>query len=278
MSLEELRTLLADKQSDLEASRKSRNKAQVEHASLQAYYNVTREQNRVLDMKIDKIDLDIENTEEDNATELKVYEQKSKFLQYCHDNKIKAALEEDDLKQQKYNTDQAMRLSELETAQDQMKAQLGEIEMRQAEEIKILQAEMEQELEDLKQKLDSEIKHFEDECDKQHAQLIEELESKRVAELDIVKSRKESHLRDLMQSHEKTCQEMKDYYDEIEREQEIEIEELQMEIRRLKKAAVQHDETRERLETSNADNGKELDECTKKVRVVYVFCLLYFHL
>jgi hypothetical protein len=278
MSLEELRTLLADKQSDLEASRKGRNKAQVEHASLQAYYNVTREQNRVLDMKIDKIDLDIENTEEDNATELKVYEQKSKFLQYCHDNKIKAALEEDDLKQQKYNTDQAMRLSELETAQDQMMAQLGEIEMRQAEEIKILQAEMEQELEDLKQKLDSEIKHFEDECDKQHAQLKEELESKRIAEIEIINSRKESHLQDLIQSHEKTCQEMKDYYEEIERQQEIEIEELQMEIRRLKKSAIQHDETRERLETSNTDNGKELDKCTKKVRVVYVFCMLYFHL
>jgi hypothetical protein len=267
MSLEELRALVADKQADLEARRKSRNKAQVEHASLQTYYNVTREEISMLDMKIDKIDLEIENAEEDNATELKVYEQKSKFLQYCHDNKVKAALEEGDLKQQKYNTDQERRLSELETAQDQMMVRLNEIETRQALEIKISQAEINQELGDIKQNLDNEIKQFEDDCDKQHAQLKEELKSKRKAELDIINSRKDSHLQDLIQSHEKTCQEMKGYFDEIEKEQEIEMEKLQMKIRRLKKAEIQHGETRERLETSNTDDGKELDDCMKQVRV-----------
>lgn len=265
MSVEELRSLVADKESELDSCRKARNKAQVEHASLQNYYNVTKEQIRELDMRIDKIDLNIEHAEEDNATELKVYKQKSKFIQYCHDNKIKATLEEGGLKQQSYNAAQEKRLSDLETAKEQMLVKLNDIEVRQAEEIKHLQEEIDQELFEIKQNLDSDTNHFQAECDEQHAELKEELASKRKSELDIVTSRKESHLKDLMQSHDKTCQEMKTYFDGIEKQQEIEIEELQMEMRRLKKAAVNHGETKERLETSNTESGKELDECLQQV-------------
>lgn len=269
MPVDELRTLVADKETELELCRKSRNKAQVEHASVQEYYNVTKEQIRELDMRIDKIDLDIENAEEDNITELRVYKQKSKFIQYCHDNKIKATLEEDDLKQKNCNTNQEKRLSELESTKEVMMAKLYEIEVRQAQEIKGLQAEIDRELEDMKQNLDSETSRFQRECDDRYAQLKEDLESKRKAKLDVVASRKESHLQDLMQSHEKTYKEMKEYFEEIEKQQEIEMEELQMEIRRLKKAAVNHDETKERLETSNAENGKELDECLQQVRFMF---------
>ena len=265
MSLEELRTLVADKETELESIRKSRNRAQVEHSSIQTYYDVGREQCRGLDMKIDKIDLDIENAEEDNAAELKVYKQKSNFIQYCHDAKKKASIEEGDLKQQNYSKQQENQISELEQTKEDMINKLKDIETRQTEEINHLQAEIDEELVDIRRTLDLDIRSFQDECDKQHAQLKEELEHKRGAELEMIKSRKESHLQDLMQTHKKTCDDMKEYHDGIEREQEIEIEELQMEIRRLKKAALQHAETKERLETSNAENGKELDMCTQQV-------------
>ena len=265
MSLEELRTLVTDKETELEAMRKSRNKAQVEHASIQKFYDVGREQNLELDMKVDKIDLDIENAEEDNATELKVYKQKSKFIQYCHDAKKKAITEEGDLKQQNYNTCQESQISELEVTKSDMINKLKEIETRQSDEIKHLQAEIDDELVNTRRTIDLDISRFQDECDQHHAQLELELEHKREAELEMIKSRQESHLQDLMQTHKTTCEEMKEYFDGIEREQEIEIEELQMEIRRLKKAAIQHAETKDRLESSNAENGKELDICTQQV-------------
>ena len=271
MSLEELRNLAAEKESELESCRKSRNKHQVEHASLQEYYNVTQEQIRELEMKIDKIDLDIQNAEEDNITELKVYKQKAKFIQYCHDNKIKAAAEEDITKQQLYGAYQENHLSELGESKKEMMSQLRQIEERHAREIKNLQADIDQELVQIRQNLDSEVECFEQDCKKQHAQLKEELEAKHKAELEIVSSRKESHMQDLMQSHETSCREMSDYFDDIERQQEIEMEELQMEIRRLKKAAIHHDETKERLEKSNVDNSKELDECMQQVSARCVF-------
>jgi chromosome segregation ATPase len=266
MPIEELRTLVAEKESELDSCRKSRNKHQVEYASLQTYYDVTKEQIRELDMKIEKIDLDIENALEDNDTELKVYKQKSKFIQYCHNNKIKTSQEEEHLKQQTYNDNQEKQMSELEATKENMMAQLNRIETNQAEEIKSLQLEINQELANVRQSLDLEVSRFQQDCEQQHSQLKEELETKRKAELEIVTSRKESHLQDLMQSHEKTCQEMREYFDDIERQQEIEIEELQMEIRRLKKAAANQSSTKERLEVSNADGSKDLNVCSQQVR------------
>lgn len=277
MSLEELRILAAEKESELDSCRKSRNKYQVEHASLQEYYNVTQEQIRELDMKIDKIDLDIQNTEEDNITELKVYKQKAKFIQYCHENKIKAAAEDDNTKQQLYNAYQEKRLSELGESKGEMMAELNQIEQRHAGEIQDLQTNIDQELVQIRQNLDSEVDCFQQDCKKQLAQLKEELEAKHKAEVEIVTSRKESHVQDLMQSHETACQEMSKYFDDIERQQEIEMEELQMEIRRLKKAAIHHDETKERLEKSNADFGKELDVCMQQVSTYYFFMYISLH-
>lgn len=273
-SVEELQVLVAELQSEREAARKRRNKAQVEHASLQSYYDVTKQQIQELEMKIEQIDLEIENAEEDNATELKVYKQKSNFIQYCHEKKIEATSEGDAQKLQSSNADQERRMSELEAAKAEMLSELNELERRQTDEIKNLQAQIDQELSDVKQQLDLDILRFHEDCDRQHAQLKDELESRRKAELDIVTSRKESHLTDLMQSHEKTCTEMREYFEGIEREQQIEIEELEAEIRKLKKAAVHHAATKERLEASNIDSGKELSVCLEQVRVKYQMILV----
>ncbi|KAL7488082.1 hypothetical protein ACHAW6_013675, partial [Cyclotella cf. meneghiniana] len=269
-SLEELRTLVAEKESELESCRKRRNKAQVEHASLQSYYDVTKDQIRELDMKIDKIDLEIQNTEDDNATELKLYKQKSKYLQYCHDHKVKTTLENDDSREQNYNANQERQMDELEATKAEKMAESSEIEHRHIEEIKKMQADIEQEISDVRQNLNLDIARFEESCDIHHTQLKEELEGRRKAELDIVTSRKESHLQDLMQCHEKTCKEMKEYFEGIEREQEVEMECLQAEIRKLKKAAKRHSETKERLEASNRDHGKELQDCLQQVSMTIV--------
>ena len=81
-SVEELETLIAGLESQLNNSRQKRNKAQVEHGSIQSYYDVTREQIREQDMQIERKNLEIENTEEDNSTELRMYEQKANFIKY----------------------------------------------------------------------------------------------------------------------------------------------------------------------------------------------------
>eukprot|EP00804_Cyclotella_cryptica_P029476 CCRYP_011280-RA/>CCRYP_011280-RA protein AED:0.34 eAED:0.34 QI:3004/1/1/1/1/0.66/3/96/254 len=75
-------------------------------------------------------------------------------------------------------------------------------------------------------------------------------------------------MQDLMQCHEKMCSEMREYYEGIDREQEIEMERLQAEIRKLKKAAQRHSEAKERLEASNQDHGKELQDCLQQVAIL----------
>ena len=58
---------------------------------------------------------------------------------------------------------------------------------------------------------------------------------------------------------------MQTYFAGVERQQEIDIEDLEAEIRRLKKAAMQHESKSDQLKESNDTCGEELQTCSEKV-------------
>jgi hypothetical protein len=145
-SVEELRSLVTQYECDLEAARGSRNKAEVEHASIQSYYDVTREEIRELDMLIEKKDLEIENAEEDNASELLVYRQKANFIKYCHDSKVK---EEFDQNEMKLKNECSCHVKQVRTIED--------VKMSMNNELSGLEAQMASEVSDLQQASESEL-------------------------------------------------------------------------------------------------------------------------
>mmetsp|Transcript_30638 Transcript_30638/g.55544 ORF Transcript_30638/g.55544 Transcript_30638/m.55544 type:complete len:476 (+) Transcript_30638:20-1447(+) len=264
-SVEELKTLIAGLESQLNDSRQNRNKAQVEHGSIQSYYDVTREQIRELDMQIERKNLEIENTEEDNSTELRVYEQKANFIKYCHDNKLKNAFDDNDQKVKVSVSDHGRRAMELEEAKMDMRNVLTGTEKQHTNEMSNLQEDSKMDLAQLKEKLDADVDLFEQKCGDQHVQLQQELDSRGTAELKIVESRKESNLEDLLESHKRRCIDMRKYFEVVERQEDIDIEDLDAEIRRLKKAAIQNKSCSKSLKESNERCGEELRTCSEKV-------------
>ena len=221
--------------------------------------------------------MEVEQANDDHVTELQLYQQKSNFLQYCHANAIQAIMEAEDAKQQTYCVDQTKRRSDLAMVQEKERNELSEMEVRHVEERKAQLEEMDQDIDSVRQYFDLEVRRFQDECEAKQSQLIEELETKRQVERDRILSCNESHLQDLKRCHEKTCQEMNDYFISVERGQEMELEDLQMELRRLTKAAIQHGTIKEGLLTSNQESGKELDVCLQKVRAHLWQSYTYIH-
>ena len=120
-------------------------------------------------------------------------------------------------------------------------------------------------LSQLKEKLDADVDLFEQKCGDQHVQLQQELDSRRTAELKIVESRKESNLEDLLESHKRRCIDMRIYFEVVERQEDIDIEDLDAEIRRLKKSAIQNKSCSESLKESNERCSEELRTCSDKV-------------
>ncbi len=264
-TVEELKSLVAQYEHDLDAARVCRNKAQVEHASIQSYYDVTREEIRELDMLIERKDLEIENAEEDNASELLVYKQKANFIKYCHDSKMKEALDQNDAKMKDTSSGHVKQEQTIEDAKMSMRNELLGLEARKSNEISVLQQASNAELELISAKLEADVKLFGQICDDQHLELIQALDSRRAAELNFINARKESHTRNLMESHQHRCKEMRVYYEGVERQQEIDIEDLEAEIRRLKKAAIENETNSCQLKEGNETCGEELRTCSEMV-------------
>lgn len=242
----------------------------MELASIQSYYDVTREQIRELDMKIEKKEVEIENTEDENTTELRVFQQKANFIEYCHDKKLQDTTDDGDVRTANSTNDHEKQILHLQEVKATMRSDLKEMEEHNAKEIKAMQADMKQELFNLKASLDADIIAFEESSDRQHAELKHELETSRQCELDTIALRKEAHLKALIQAHETTLGKMKEYFDGIDSKQQIEIEDLEADIRRLKKAAIQHEALSQQLKVNNTDSGQELKVCSEQVETLEV--------
>ena len=269
-SVEELQELVAGLENDLDKARQSRNRAQVEHGSIQSYYDVTREQIRELDMKIEKMDLEIENTLEDNATELRVYEQKANFIKYCHENRLKESFNDADEKMNISNTHHSKQVQDMQDGKTNMRYALTESDAQHTREIDNLKQNNGLDLSQLKDQLDADVKLFEQQCDGQHTDLKNELEARREASLKVVESRKESHLADLIDSHQHRCTDMRVYFEDGEKQQQIDVEDLEAAIRRLKKAATETESLCIELKQSNEKCGDELESCSEKVTALEI--------
>lgn len=264
-SIDELKLLVSQLQGDLDDARNSRSKAQAEHASIQSYYDVTRELIRDLSMRIELKDYEIENKEDDNATELRVYREKTNFIKYCHDQKLNDAAANQKTKLEKANTEHSKQVEEMGVAQMDKTSELASTEEQQTTGISNLQQDNQVDVYHIKERLDADISLFEQRCEEQRVELKKELDSRRETTLKIIDSKKDSHLNDLAESHEHRCMYMQLYFQGVERQQEIDIEDLEAEIRRLKKASIQHAFDSNQLRESNATCGEDLKKCTEKV-------------
>ena len=264
-SVEQLKVLVDELEHDLNNARKCRNKAMTEFASVQSYYDVTREDIRELDMRIEKQDLEVENMEEDNDDELKVYEQKATYIKYCHDQKMTESKEETASRtNDSYNahTDQ---VNDGHASNARLEDEKIEIERRLVDEYGSMRIVKGEELSSVKEQLNADVRAFEKQCQAHLVLLKNELDARRTSELHAIETRKQSHLKDIMTSHERACSDMRSYFDGVERQQSIDIEELQAQIRRLKKIAEKNESDSSGLRESNRIHGDDLQINSDKV-------------
>jgi hypothetical protein len=263
-SVEELGSLVVQCECDLVAGCKSRNLAQVEHSSIQSYYDVTRQDIRELEMQIEKKNLEIENVEDENMTELRVYKQKAYFIKYCHDNKVKEALDAHDAKTKNAVSEHARRVESLEDVKTSMRNELVGTEPEQSHDINNCQ-QNNGDLALISAKLEADVDEFQKKCDEQLCELEQELDSRRTAEIKIVDDIKESHVRDLLEAHQRRWNEMRSHFAGVERQQVIDIEDLEAEIRRLNKAAIEHATSTSQLKACNERCNEELKACSERI-------------
>ena len=219
-------------------------------------------------MRIEKKDLEIENAQDDNDTELKVYRQKTNFIKYCHNNKLKDAVTRNESNMNTATTKHTQKVQGLEESKTDKRNELSSTEDQHTTDITNLRQDTKVDVTHIKERLDADVKLFEQRCDEYHDELKKELESRRESELKLIVTRKDKHLKDISESHQHRCEDMKVYFDGVERQQEMDIEDLDAEIRRLKKKAIENEAKSNDLRQSNETNGEELRSCSEKVALL----------
>jgi len=264
-SVDQLKELVDQLQNDLEKAQKSRNMAQTELASIISFSEVTKEHIQELEMRIEKEDLKVENIEDDNENESKVYEQKSTFIKYCHDKKLKQKKDDIDSRTKGASADHIDQVNDALVSNAALDDERNELEKRFVDEFSRMSTQKRDELSHVREQLHADVRLFEKQCVTHHSLVMNELETRRTSALHDIESRKKSHLEDIMSSHERACGEIRSYFDGVERKQSIDIEELQAQIRRLKTIAAKNESNSNNLKERNMIHGEDLQLCSHKV-------------
>lgn len=213
-----LEKTIANLKERLQDGKIKRNIIQIEKDMIHDFYSNTKNQISETEASVKNKDTAMENLESAHRVELKVYEQKVKHLEY--EQTQNCDLVDDDAEKNKtteteHHNDQekTQRESKGNLKKEYQEADFAHINLVQTE-----QRNLNQKLVDinttLKIKKEELIKQYEE----KQKNLKEELELRLKVEIHEIEERKNQHINDLMANHERAFRDMKDFYQEITRE------------------------------------------------------------
>ena len=199
-------------------SRMKRNLIQIEKDMIHDFYSNTKNEISEIESQIKNYETKMEKMEEQHKVMIKVYMQKVKHLEYEHSHdcdtvKVNSENAMKDEKDYNVTTEKDMRKDKQEKKIqyiDNENAALSTIEETE-ENLRDKLKELEVTLEKQKH---TEIKLYEIKLD----QLKKELELRLKVEIHEIEERKNQHYNNLMKNHESAFRDMKDYYNDITRE------------------------------------------------------------
>jgi hypothetical protein len=202
---------------------------------IENFYEITKTEINDCENQIMSKDREMEVMEDNHRIEIRVYVQKVKHLEYEHKNNLKKVqmeakeiiLEEEELQQE--------REKNLKNTKNSLQIELKERELSNEEEIEQMKQAHEKNLSKLKEQFEKNMFSLEEKCHLRLKELQEGLELRRKVNIHEIEERKNLHLNDLMKNHEKAFTQIKNYYNDITKDNLKLIDSLKNEILLMKK-------------------------------------------
>jgi hypothetical protein len=182
------------------------------------FYANTKGENKEIESEIKNFETEMEQQEEKHRVAIKVFIQKVKHLEYQHKNdcdkvKLDAGESMKTEKEQHVDTEK-----ELRKEKEDLKKDYGDNDYASVNDIETTEKQLSQQLDEIKYNLDIQKHSLIEKYEFKLVKLREELELRMKVEIHEIEERKNQHINDLMTNHEKAFREMKDYYNDITRE------------------------------------------------------------
>lgn len=195
-----------------------RNMLQMEKDMIHDFYHNTRSEIKELEARVKNFDTDMQDMEEKHRTQIKVFIQKVKHLEYEHGNacdKVKIEAQKSMKEEKNHHTDKD---KDMLKDKKKYKDEYVREDINGQGEIENLEKDLDQNLVDTEKGLNMQREMLIASYEKKLEELKKELELRMKVEIHEVEERKNEHINDLMKNHEEAFKEMKEYYNDITRE------------------------------------------------------------
>jgi hypothetical protein len=203
MSLDELQEFIIRHTEILKQTKSKRNFVQQERELINSYYEISKEENRKLELEIEKEEILMENMEKNHKEEINAFVNKYKHLEYDHDvfisdilknNTIEATKNEDDIR--------ANREKQFIDKKIELKNRIRETTDTNRKDIDKLQNNLENLYNRTKEKLDKKLNDIVASYKIKMKQLENDLELRLKVEIHELEERKNLHINNLIKAFE----------------------------------------------------------------------------
>ncbi|KAG1691957.1 hypothetical protein DVH05_025937 [Phytophthora capsici] len=221
----------------LEKAQVDRNYVQHERDMIESFYEITKQEIQDHENQIMSKDREMEIMEDNHRVEVRVYVQKVKHLDYEHKNNLKR-VQADGMGHMDEERDlHDHRETVLRSTKQSLKLELKERDLSNEDEIEQMKQAHEKNLMKLREQFEKNNAALEGRCQQRLQDLHESLELRRKVDIHEIEERKNLHINDLMKNHEKAFTQIKNYYNDITKDNLRLIDSLKSEIAAMKKKA-----------------------------------------
>lgn len=221
----------------LDKAQVDRNYVQHERDMIESFYDITKQEIQDHETQIMGKEREMEIMEDNHRVEVRVYAQKVKHLDYEHKQNLKRVQtdgtgymdEERDLHEHRETV--------LRSKKQSLKLERKEQKVSNEDEIDQMKHAHEKNLTKLREQFEKNNAALERRCQERLRDLHEALELRRKVDTHEIEERKNMHINDLMKNHERAFTQIKNYYNDITKDNLRLIDTLKTEIATMRKKA-----------------------------------------
>eukprot|EP00941_MAST-03F_sp_MAST-3F-sp1_P006269 g6269.t1 len=179
----------------------------------------------------------MEMMEENHNVEVRVYIQKVKHLEFEHKNNRDQVKTDGGVKRSVETDLSTMRKHGLLTTKAELKDKIKERKELNAAEVNSIKEKQKMNLEKLREGFEENLQKTSQRYEQKLNQLRDDMELRRKVEIHEIEERKNLHVNDLMRNHEKAFSQIKNYYNDITKDNLKLIKALKTEVKSMKNKA-----------------------------------------
>ncbi|CEO96792.1 Growth arrest-specific protein 8 domain-containing protein [Plasmodiophora brassicae] len=266
MDSDQLKMAIVEMTARLKEFKNQRISFQIERDQVQQFLDIAHDEVKLKEAALENIESEMEKKQEMHLNDIRWYMSKVTHLELDHQNSLNLIEQESETTRKNEAERSDGRRAQLRAQHDELVAKINEEGVAHEQAIRSLLGLQQKEIRKLNQEFEKQSNQLANRYQAKLAQLSADLDLQRKMEIHEIEERMNTHINDLMQNHEKSFNEMRDYYNSITRDNLALINSLKDELGELKSKAIINERTIEEIGHENRKLSEPLTQTQNELK------------